>query len=150
MIADTLRNAALYQGVNPRIRMALDYLAKTDFTAVKPGRYAIDGDRVFALVQHYTTKPREQGLWEAHQRHIDVQYVAEGVETMGYAHIGGLSVTQPYSAEKDCVLFAGQGDFLTARAGTFVVFFPEDGHMPCLACGEPQPVCKVVVKVAVE
>lgn len=75
--------------------------------------------------------------------------MASGVESMGYAPIGSLTVTQPYADDKDCMLLAGTGDFVTAAAGTFVVFFPEDAHMPCLACGAPQAVCKVVVKVAV-
>lgn len=149
MIIDTLDNAALYQGLERKIRMAFDYLAHTDLSAITPGRYALDGDQVYALVEHYTTRPREQGVWEAHRRYLDVQYVVEGLETIGYAHIASLSITQPYSLEKDRTLFAGTGDFLTVRAGTFLVFFPEDGHIPGLVCGEPQTVCKVVIKVAV-
>jgi YhcH/YjgK/YiaL family protein len=35
--------------------------------------------------------------------------------------------------------------------GDFVVFFPEDAHMPCLMTGNsPQPVKKIVTKLAVE
>ncbi len=149
MIIDGIKNAALYQGINPRIRTALEYLAKTDFSAMAPGRYEIDGSNIYALVQQYDTKPRDKGLWEAHRRYIDVQFVASGVETMGYAPIGNCAVTQEYSTEKDCALFSGKGDFLTAPAGTFLVFFPEDVHMPCLATEGAVPVRKVVVKVAV-
>jgi len=147
MITDDIRNAATYNGVGTGIRMALEYLAKTDFAGMAPGRYDIDGNNVYALVQQYETKPREKGVWEAHRRYIDVQFVAAGIETMGYAPLGGLTVTQPYSTDKDCVLLAGDGDFLTVRAGVFVIFFPQDAHMPCLACAAPAPVRKVVVKV---
>ncbi len=150
MIIDSIKNAALYKGTGARIQVALEYLAKTDFATMAPGRYDIDGNNVYALVQHYQTKPREKGLWEAHRRYLDVQYVAAGIESMGYAQIGSLTVTQPYSPEKDCELFAGTGDFVTARAGTFVIFFPEDGHMPCIASAEPAAVRKVVVKVAAQ
>jgi len=149
MIIDNIKNASVYNGVNPGIRRALEYLAQTDVIALAPGRYAIDGDRVFALVQRYDTKPREQGVWEAHRRYIDVQFVAAGLESMGYARIGSLTVTRPYAAEKDCELLEGNGDFVTAAAGTFVVFFPHDAHMPCLSFGKSQAVVKVVVKVAV-
>ncbi|MEI7435464.1 MAG: YhcH/YjgK/YiaL family protein [bacterium] len=150
MIIDSIKNAALYKGTGARIQVALEYLAKTDFATMAPGRYDIDGNNVYALVQHYQTKPREKGLWEAHRRYLDVQYVAAGIESMGYAQIGSLTVTQPYSPEKDCELFAGAGDFVTARSGTFVIFFPEDGHMPCIASAEPAAVRKVVVKVAAQ
>ncbi len=149
MIIDHIKKASCYSGVNPGIRKALDYLAGKDFSTLAPGRYDIEGDRLFALVQRYDTKPREQGVWEAHRRYIDVQFVAGGVESMGYAPIASLTVTQPYAADNDYVLLAGTGDFVTAAAGTFVIFFPDDAHMPCLACGAPQAVCKVVVKVAV-
>lgn len=150
MIIDNIQNAALYKGLNGRIQKALDYLAQTDFAALQPGRYEIEGDRVYALVQHYNTKLREKGLWEAHRRYIDVQFVANGIESMGYAPLGNMTVTQPYAADKDCVLFSGDGDFVTATTGTFVIFFPQDAHMPCIASGAPQPMVKVVVKVAVD
>jgi YhcH/YjgK/YiaL family protein len=130
--------------------MAFGYLARTDFPDVAPGRYELDGDRVFALVQRYHTKPREQGVWEAHRRYLDVQYVAAGIECMGVAPLQNLTVTQPYAADNDCELLAGNGDLVTASASTFAIFFPQDAHMPCLACGEPSPVVKVVVKVAVK
>lgn len=149
MIIDHIKNAAVYKGLNARIMKALDYLAKTDFSALAPGRYEIDGSTIYALVQEYETKPREKGVWEAHRRYIDVQFVADGIETMGYAPLGNLAVSQAYSSEKDCELFTGTGDFITAGKGMFLVFFPEDGHMPCLIKDKPVKVRKVVVKVAV-
>lgn len=149
MIIDYIKNARLYKGIDPRIQRALDYLAGKDFSHILPGRYEVEGDVVYALVQQYETKPREKGVWEAHRRHIDVQFVASGVEVMGYAPIGHCRVTQPYSVEKDCELFSGKGDYVTAHAGMFVIFFPEDVHMPCLISESPSAVQKVVVKVRV-
>ncbi len=149
MIIDNIKNASSYHGIGTGIQTALEYLAKTDFAETAPGRYDISGDKVYVLVQQYETKPREKGVWEAHRRYIDVQYVAKGMENMGYAPVDNLTVTQTYSAENDCALFTGKGDFLTARAGMFIVFFPTDAHMPCLASEAPMPVRKVVVKVAV-
>jgi YhcH/YjgK/YiaL family protein len=34
-------------------------------------------------------------------------------------------------------------------AGQFAILFPDDAHAPCCAWAEPEPVVKVVVKVAV-
>ncbi|MFA5043466.1 MAG: YhcH/YjgK/YiaL family protein [Kiritimatiellia bacterium] len=150
MIVDLIKNAALYKGLDGGIRTALEYLAKTDFATMTPGRHDLEGNSVYALVQQYITKPMEQGLWEAHRRYIDVQYVAKGIESMGYAPIGNLKETRAYAPKNDYALFAGTGDFVTARAGTFAIFFPEDAHMPCIAGGTPAPVRKVVVKVAVK
>jgi biofilm protein TabA len=149
MIMDSIGNAAIYRSVSPGIRAALEFLARKDLAALEIGRHDIDGDKVYALVQQYETRPREKGKWEAHRRYIDVQYVAAGIETMGYAPLDKLTVTQPYAEEKDCLLLSGEGSFLTVPEKTFVVFFPQDAHMPCLAFAAPVPVRKVVVKVAV-
>ncbi|MBU0573553.1 MAG: YhcH/YjgK/YiaL family protein [Candidatus Margulisbacteria bacterium] len=148
MIIDELKNAALYKKMSPGIADALDYLCNTDFSQIAKGRHEIDGSRMYALVNEYESLPREKGVWEAHRQYIDVQYIYEGVEQIGYAPLDSLKITQAYSAEKDCLLLEGQGDLLTMREGYFAVFFPRDAHMPGLALKGPAPVKKIVVKVA--
>jgi biofilm protein TabA len=101
-----------------------------------------------AKVQDYRTKPREQGFWEAHRAYIDVQYVASGCESIGYAHISRLRAGR-YDAEADLLKLEGEGEYVTARPGTFVILFPQDAHMPAIAVGTPGPVRKIVVKVRV-
>ena len=149
MITDTLEHASHYYGVSPGIKQALEYLAATDFDGVEPGRYDIDGDSVYALVQEYDTRPDDKGLWEAHRRYIDVQYVAAGIEAMGYAPIGTMTESQAYDEKDDYTLFRGNGVRMTMPAGSFAVFFPQDVHMPCMAIENPTSVRKVVVKIAV-
>jgi YhcH/YjgK/YiaL family protein len=149
MIIDTLANASCYSNLSEKIAAALDFLQKNDPADMAPGRYDIDGDAVFALVQTYDTQPQSAGKWEAHRRHIDIQYVARGIERIGYANLDRLTVSQPYSEENDFLLLEGQGNFLTVPTGTFAIFAPQDAHMPCIAVDNPQPVIKVVVKVRV-
>lgn len=150
MILDKLSNAKQYANLGERIATALQYLKDNDCTRLPVGKVAIDGEQIFALVQDNTTKPRAQGVWEAHRKYIDVQYVAAGVEEMGYANIDTLTVKQPYDEQKDFALFSGDGSFVTVPAGSFTVFFPADGHIPGSAVGDrPSAVRKVVVKVAV-
>lgn len=149
MIIDALDNAGLYAGIGTRLRTALEALANRDFTESPPGRVEIDGDDVFALVQDYETRTRTPAdPWEAHRRYIDVQYIAAGTETMGFAPVNELRERQPYDPDKDCALYSGDGDFVTVRRGMFVVFFPWDAHLPGLAAPDPAGVRKVVVKVA--
>lgn len=149
MIKDTLQNRLLYHGVHAGISTALEYLATTDFTDIAPGRYPVDGDRIYASVESYNTRLLETSSWEAHRSYIDVQYIIAGTEIMGCAPLDSLEVTVPYDTVKDAMRLAGDGDFLTVPAGTFAVFFPHDAHMPCLAVEAPAPVRKVVVKVSV-
>ena len=150
MIVDRLDNAARYFGLGERIAAALKFLNDNDCTKLPVGKIPVRGEEIFALVQDNTTKPRDQGVWEAHRKYIDVQFVAAGVEEMGYANIGTLTVRTPYDAKDDYALFDGAGSFVTVPAGSFTIFFPEDGHIPGSAVdGTPTAVRKVVVKVAV-
>jgi len=148
MIADTLSNAHLYRSLSPRIALAFDYLRGTDLACAAIGTYALDGKRVFAMVQEYTTLPRRQGTWEAHRKFIDLQYVVAGAERIGYAHLSRLR-PGVYDPAKDMVPLSGAGDFLTLGPGDFVLLFPEDAHLPRIAVRRPAPVRKVVVKIAV-
>jgi len=148
MIIDQLQNASMYYGLGPRVEKGLRYLQETDFEAAEPGRHEIEGDDVFALVQEYDSKLREEGFWEAHRQYVDVQYVAAGAEHMGYAPVERLQAGA-YDAEKDFLKLDGDGEFLKVRAGTFVIMAPQDAHMPGMAIAAPQPVKKVVVKARV-
>ncbi|MBI2823500.1 MAG: YhcH/YjgK/YiaL family protein [Planctomycetia bacterium] len=149
MVFDRLENASLYAALHPRLARALAFLRGPDLAQLDCGRHTVEGDDVFALVQEYRTKPRAEGVWEAHRRYIDVQYVARGEECMGYASLTSLVVRQPYDGEKDVVLLDGRGDFVTVSAGMFTIFWPHDAHMPCLTAGVPESVRKIVVKVSV-
>lgn len=160
MIIDRLTNlnASVYpslfaaagtSGLVRRLQAGFDYLQQTDFSSVPVGTVQIDGDRVFAMIQEYNTKPRAQGFWESHRNYIDIQYVVSGVEHMGYANVEQLTAGT-YDAEKDLIIHDGSGSFVLLPAGMFTLLFPEDGHMPQIAVDNPRPVKKVVVKVAVE
>ncbi len=135
-------------GLAKRLQAGFDFLQNTDLANTPVGKIEIDGDRVFALVQEYNTKPREKGFWEAHRQYIDIQYVVSGVEHMGYANLAQLTPGE-YDAARDFLPIEGAGSFVLLPSGMFTVFLPEDGHMPGMAVTEPQPVKKVVVKVAV-
>jgi biofilm protein TabA len=148
MIVDQLSNAPFYYGLNERLARGLRYLQLADPKLITPGRHPIDGDQIFALFQEYNTKARDGGLWEAHRKYIDIQFVAEGIELMGYANLGHMR-TEPYDEARDFVPVFGDGLFVPMAAGTFVIVAPQDAHMPGIAQGAPQPVRKIVVKVAV-
>jgi len=146
MIFDTLNNAIRYAGLGYNLPEALKFLRHTDLVGLPVGRIDIDGDKLYALVQEYTTRPVEQGVWEAHRNYIDIQYLVNGVERMGFANLGTM---QPgdYVPEKDFMPMSGAGNYVDVFAGAFVIFFPEDGHMPGLCVGLREPVKKVVLKV---
>lgn len=150
MILDTLSSASAHRGLGDRFNAAFDWLA-TFKVDTPDGRYAIDGDNVFALVQSYDTVPAVEKKYEAHRGYADVQYIAAGTEVILYAPTGGLFPVTDYDAEKDFQLFADPAAAtpLHMAPGSFAVFLPHDGHKPGCSNGGPARMKKVVVKVRV-
>jgi YhcH/YjgK/YiaL family protein len=147
MIIDQIGNAHLYYAVHPQFKRAFEYVNQIDINTIAAGRYEIDGEAMYALVQEYDSKLKEEGKWEAHRRYIDLQYVVKGVEGIGYANIHDLK-QEEYDTAKDFLPLQGEGDLITVRSGSFVLLFPEDAHMPGMAIGTPAPVKKIVLKIA--
>lgn len=145
---DDIRNASLYYGLGSGIEAALRYLETADFAGMEPGRYEI-GSKCYAIVQDYVTGPSEEKRWEAHRKYIDVQFVADGAELMGYADLAALRVLEDYDEAEDIAWLSGDGGFLAMRKGVFMILFPEDAHMPRVEVVESSAVRKVVVKVPV-
>ena len=115
MIIDQLKNASLYFEMSKKIETALAYLLDTDLPNIKPGRYEIDGSNIYALMQNYETKPKENGFWEAHRHYIDIQYIIKGTELIGYANIDYLKSGE-YDDVKDFLVLYGDGVFFEVRA----------------------------------
>ena len=150
MILDHLTRAASYYGLSPRIEQALRFINGPDLEKMPDGRIEIDGERLSASVFGYETKAGTAGgVWEAHRRYLDIQCLIAGVEKIGYADLAALNVTQTYDETKDCELLKGRGQFFKLRPQSFIMFFPQDAHMPGRAVGRPTPVRKVVVKVQI-
>lgn len=150
MIIDRLEHAGLYCALHPRFSAAFHYLQSTDLANIAPGKYAIDGDALFAIVQEYDTMDSASEQMEAHKKYIDIQYMISGAELVGHALLNAHTVAKEYDAENDFMLCADAPSFFTRMdAGTFMVFFPTDLHMPCIKDGNSAKVKKVVVKVAV-
>lgn len=148
MIIDQLANSPLYEMLSPRIKRAFDYLHQTDLQAIEDGKYEIDGKNIYAVVQQYPTKLKQQGKWETHQRYIDIQYIVQGVELIGHTHVSRL-VQGEYDPAGDLMFLTGEGNYLKLASGEFMLLYPEDAHMPGIAVETPGAVKKVVVKIAV-
>jgi biofilm protein TabA len=150
MIVDRLGNRSVDAYVPPRVRQALEYLRAANMAAVPIGRHELDGDRLFALVQEYTTRPSSECVWEAHRKYIDVQYIVHGAERMGHAPIARAGERVPYDPERDVTLFHPGTQFVTLTAGMLAIFGPDDVHSPGVAVDEPRAVRKVVMKAALD
>ena len=151
MIFDVLENHSLYTAMGYNFSPAFKYLLETDLAGLPVGRIDLDGDRLYALVQEYMTKPAVGGFWESHRKYIDIQYVCRGREQMGFASLRSMTLGE-YVPEKDFQAMAdlkiGIGNTIEVNSGQFAVFFPGDAHKPGISVGpEPESVKKIVFKV---
>ena len=150
MIVDTRKNWELYRTVHPRFAQAFAFLRKATEENLPAGRYELDGDRLYAMVQEYDTKPVADGVFEGHRRYVDIQYLVAGAERMDVIEAGRGVTAVAYDEAKDLEFFANAAPCHTAvvQAGEFAIFYPHDLHKPGLtADGTAAPVKKVVVKV---
>lgn len=150
MVFDKIKNAKLYFPLGEKIQKALQYLTETNFSTIEPGKYEIDGENIFALVQEYNTKPLSAGKWEAHRKYIDIQYIASGREKIGVSEFEKVIIIEDYNEDKDYAFYKGDGNYLLVDEGYFTIFYPTDVHMPGLSINIPKQVKKIVVKVSVD
>ncbi|MGQ9813576.1 MAG: YhcH/YjgK/YiaL family protein [Candidatus Roseilinea sp.] len=61
MIVDQLSNVAFYFNMSDRLAAALRFLQETDPFTLAPGPHDVQGADVYALVQHYESRPLEKG-----------------------------------------------------------------------------------------
>lgn len=152
MILDKIENSFHYDPLGGEFKKVFETIKSTDFTKLEPGKYEIDGDNLYYIVQFYDTKPLDESRFEAHQKYIDVQFMASGNEMIGYTPLeDDLKSCGEYSEDSDVELFEQPREFTLTKfgPGMFAIFYPEDAHMPCIRLDETENVCKVVFKVIV-
>lgn len=148
MIVDILKNSDRYAGLHPGFQQAFDFLKKAQQELPPVGRYDLDGDKVYALVQQYDTVPAEETKWEAHKKYIDIQFVHAGSEVIAWEPIENLPAGEIFDEAKDRYLYKAPGSSpVELHAGTFAIYFPEDLHRPKEQLKASCPVTKIVVKV---
>jgi biofilm protein TabA len=127
---------------------AFRYLKETNLAELKPGKYPIDGDNVFALVTQGPTRSADTAKWEDHQQYIDIHHVISGKENMGLAPVGAATEITPYDSAKDIGFYRANGRFYESGPDTFFLVFPKDAHLPGIKIdGYSDPVKKIVIKV---
>jgi YhcH/YjgK/YiaL family protein len=149
MILDVLGNVHRYMVHNKEFSKAIEFLFRPDLNELPTGKYEIDGDRVYAIVAKDPGRKEEDALLEIHRKYIDIQVVLAGTDNMGWRSKS--SCEKPsgeYHNDSDVQFFEDDPEaFFSVKRGRFVIFFPEDAHMPSISEGE---IHKIIVKVAVD
>ncbi len=149
MILDHIAQHARYHELHPLFARAFEFLERKDIREIPPGKLTLVEDKLYAIIERGPGRAPESGRLEAHRRFIDIQFVLDGCDTMGWRALPScLSVDEEYDPSRDIVFFREPpSSWVSVHAGHFVVFFPEDAHLPMVSQGTLH---KVVIKIAVD
>ena len=146
MIIDTIENLSNYASLNPLFADVVAFLNANDLQTMEPGKYPIKDKDLFLNLQVAKQRTKETAFLETHIEMIDIQIPVSAAETFGYTPLCDLPAFD-YNAEKDITKY---GDtkaqtYVTVNPGQFAIFFPQDGHAPCII-DEPE-IKKAIFKV---
>lgn len=146
MIIDNLNNTKDYEHVHPLFKQAFDFLKNSDLSAMPLGKVEIAGDDLFALISDSRLKAVQEAKLEVHNKYLDIQMPLSGSETMGWKSRVLLEKSlEAFDTERDIQFFEDSiSTFFNLEPYNFVIFFPQDGHAPCIGEGS---VKKVVIKI---
>ena len=146
MIIDTIENLGKYVALNPLFADVVEFLKNNNLQTIEEGKHFIKDKDLFVNIQVAKGKTQEAAVLETHIEMIDIQIPLTCEETFGYTPLCDLPDFE-YNAEKDITKY---GDtkaqtYVTVKPGQFVIFFPQDGHAPCII-NQPE-IKKAIFKV---
>lgn len=148
MIFDHQHYASRYLGLHPAIDEALTFIQDPVAIAqLSLGRQTIS-PQLDAIIDQYPTGQSQDRYLEAHRQFVDLQLMLEGSEMMQVATLTDQAPVQAYDEQKDFALYNLPGQMLHVPKNYFVIFMPQDAHLPCL--GQPsQMVKKLILKARI-
>ena len=146
MIIDKVENLEKYASINPLFPKVVEFLKANDLNQMEPGKYEIEGKDLFVNIQVAKGKTPAEAVIETHNKMIDIQIPLSDAETFGYTQREQLPDAE-YNEEKDITKIPdlAADSYLTCMPGMMAIFFPQDGHAPCIA-GVPE-IKKAIFKV---
>jgi YhcH/YjgK/YiaL family protein len=150
MITSTLSNLALYKNISPILTKAIDYILNTRFEEIMPGKYEVEGEEIFYMVNEFSTKPAAECEPERHRVYTDIQFMIKGVEKFGYTAFTNQIPSTDFLPDNDVAFYNLPTDtisYITLTPAEFIIFFPTDIHQPEVFADAPMSVRKVVFKI---
>lgn len=141
-------DCALYEKTHKYFAEAFELARKVINDIPEDGKYFVDGDNYFYMIQSYKAKDPSAVTFESHREYIDIQIVLRGEEEIRVEAMDGLTCCKEYAP--DCERFSMNDKYDSVRvcAGEAVILFPNEPHAPGVrAVGGGGDVRKLVVKI---
>lgn len=149
MIIDRLENLSNYVSLNPLFADVLEFLKDHDLQTMEVGKYPIKDKDLFLNLTIAKGRAKEAAVLETHIEMIDIQIPLSCEESFGFTPLSDLPKLA-YNAEKDVTLYGDLSaqTYLTLKPGQMAIFFPQDGHAPCIS--DHAEIKKAIFKVAIK
>lgn len=148
MVLDDKKQLKMYESAGYDAEAAEAFIKRAQEELLPEGKYVLNGENLFAMIQEYETKEREECMYESHRLYGDIQYIVSGEEMIYVAPVEHLEMVEDRTPQED-ILFYEQKEEAAAlhlKPGMFALFLPQDGHMPCCVYDKVQKVRKIVFK----
>ena len=148
-IKDSLERIGEYAALGANFAKAVAFLGRKDLKNLPNGRYDLDGENAYAMVQEATLKPWGTGRPEVHHEYFDIQVPLSGEEVIGVGKFDP-AARGDFDEENDIGFYDEVSvEPLVLGPGKFAILYPNTcAHAPC--CSEDAagtPIRKIVVKV---
>jgi len=144
----SLAEIAGCEAIGPNFAKAVAFLRRQDLKSLPNGRYELDGDNAYAMVQETTLKTWGAGRPEVHRVYFDIQVPLTGEETIGLGTFDPAARGE-FDEEKDIGFYDEIAlEPVVVHPGEFAVLYPETcAHAPCCADEGGDVIRKIVIKV---
>jgi YhcH/YjgK/YiaL family protein len=148
MIIDTLDNLSKYIALNPLFANVVEFLKTHNLQTMEAGSYPVKEKDVALKLSLTKQRTKETAFLETHIDKIDIQIPITCAETFGYSPLCDLPDFE-YNEEEDITKYGNTKPqtYVTVNPGQFAIFFPQDGHAPCII--EEEEIKKAIFKVKV-
>ena len=135
---------------NSPITECLNYLKKNSVDTMPLGKYEVGNNGTYVILQGYETKSPNNCDWESHKKYVDFQFILLGEEKILVSELSKMKQGE-YNEDIDFMISYGEPmEEIVLRAGTGIIFMPDDVHMPCLHNNaKPTIIRKAVFKIPV-
>ncbi len=147
MIIDDIKNIKQYYNLNINFNQIEIFIKANNLSELPQGRYSLIKNNDYVNIDICNAREINDAKLESHKKYIDVQLLISGNESMGWKTTPICKqISSPYNPEKDFQFFSDEPDiFFNLKLGNFVIFYPEDAHMPLLGTGT---IKKAVFKIS--
>lgn len=149
MIVDNIKNASRYFSID----VSLEQIFKIILAFCHDDNEFVQeiDNGAYVSFCHPVLKNESEGVFEDHEKMVDVHYVISGYEIIDVADVSDLRMKEDHYKQDDYALFerSAQWRRIHLNPGDFVIIFPGEAHCPTLsATGAGETIKKAVGKFA--